>query len=51
MSHRPFLLVSQERREARAGIESWDAEPVDRPVVGDEGRGLGVSDERVLLDE
>ena len=43
-------LVTEERGEARAGIEPGDAEPVDRAVVGDQRGGLGVADERVLLD-
>ena len=50
ISQRPLCSVAEERGEARAGVEPWDAEPVDRAVVGHERRGLGVSDQRVLLD-
>src|SRR5438094_84191 len=44
------LLVAEERGEARAGIEAREAQPVDGPVAADEGGGLGVADERVVLD-
>jgi hypothetical protein len=43
-------MLPEERREARAGVEARDAEPVDRPVLADEGGGLKVSDEGVVFD-
>ena len=43
-------LVTDQRGEERGGVEPGRAHPVDRPVVSDQGRGLGVTDERVLLD-
>ena len=42
--------IAEQSREARVGIEARQAQPVDGAVVGDERRGLGVTDERVLLD-
>src|SRR5260370_40443572 len=47
----PALRVAPDQRgDERGGVEPGPAQPVDRPVVGDERRGLGVPDERVLLD-
>ena len=44
------VLVSQQGREAGAAVEARRAHPVDRAVVADERGGLGVADQRVLLD-
>ena len=46
----PVAVVAEDRGEARARVEAGDAQPVDRAVVGDQRRGLGVADQRVLLD-
>ncbi len=45
-------LVPIEQRGEHAGrVESGEAEPIDRPVGCDEGRGLQVADQSVLGDE
>ena len=44
------LLVAEERREAGAGVEAREAEPVDAAVTRDERRRLEVADEAVVLD-
>ncbi len=42
--------VSEQRCEARAGIEPREAAPVDRAVAADERCGLEITDEAVVLD-
>ena len=40
----------EQSSEDRAGVEPGHAEPVDRPVAADQRRGLGVADDRVILN-
>jgi hypothetical protein len=42
-------LVAEQRRETGSGIEAGQAEPVDRAICADQGRGLRVADEGVIL--
>ncbi len=44
------LLVAEDRRERRARVEPRRAPPVDRTVGAHQRSGLGVADERVVLD-
>ena len=44
------LAIAEERGEHRAGVEPRHTPPVDRSISADQGRGLGVADERVVLD-
>ena len=46
----PVRLVAEQRGEAGGRVEARQAEPVDRAVVADERRRLGVADQRVVLD-
>jgi hypothetical protein len=41
---------TQQRGEAGGRVETGQAEPVDRAVAADQGGGLAVTDERVVLD-
>ena len=45
-----MILGPQERTEGRGGIEARKAQPVDAAVVADEGAGVAVADERIVLD-
>jgi hypothetical protein len=45
----PCLAVEQTAEDARR-IETWHAEPVDRPVGGDERSRMAVREKRVLRD-
>src|SRR3712207_7685932 len=47
---RSVLLGAEQGGEDRAGVEPRHAQPVDRPVPPHQGRGLGVGNDRVLLD-
>ena len=47
---RPVVLVTQELGKARTGIESRQAEPVDRSVPSDQGDGVQIADDSVVLD-
>src|SRR5258706_7468925 len=40
----------QQRGEAGAAVEARQAQPVDRASVRDQGRGLAVADQAVILD-
>src|SRR5713226_2540689 len=42
--------LAEQRSEARAAIEARPAQPIDGAAVGDEGGGLAIADERVVLD-
>ena len=44
------VRVAEERREARARVEAGKAAPVDRARAADQGGGLEVADQRVVLD-
>ena len=44
------LVVAEEGREARGGVEARQAQPVDRAVGADQGGGVPVADHRVVLD-
>jgi hypothetical protein len=46
----PVALVAEQGREAGAGVEAGQAQPVDRAVEAHQGRRLGVGDDRVVLD-
>jgi hypothetical protein len=46
----PMLLLSQQRGEARCGVEVGQAQPVHRAVAANQGRGLQVTDQRVILN-
>ena len=50
--HQPaaMVLVAEQGREHRRLVEGGQAQPVDRAVQPDQGGGLGVTDEGVLLD-
>src|SRR6185437_14382351 len=41
--------VAEQRREAGAGVEAWEAQPVDRAAPLDERGGLQVADEGVVF--
>ena len=43
ISQRPCVGVAEQRREAGAGVEAREAQPVDRAVVGRPARRSGVS--------
>jgi hypothetical protein len=43
-------LLSQQRGKARRGVEAGQAQPVHRAVTADQGGGLQITDQRVLLD-
>jgi hypothetical protein len=43
-------FVAEQPGEASPGVEAGEAEPVDRPVPPDQGRGVGVPDEGIVLD-
>jgi hypothetical protein len=45
----PMLLLSQQRGEARCGVEAWQAQPVHRAVAADQGGRLQVTDQCVIL--
>ena len=45
-----MLPPSEQRREAGAGVESGEAEPIDRPVGPHEGGRMGVADQSVGVD-
>src|SRR5215469_6322537 len=60
--HRPFadrwayspaavVLVTQQGCEARVGVEPGQAQPVQCTIAADEGGGLHVTDQRVILDQ
>src|SRR5262249_12993565 len=36
--------------EARIAVEAWPAQPIDGAVATDEGRGLAITDQRIVLD-
>ena len=40
----------QQGGEAGPRVEAREAEPVDRPVAGDQGRRLAVADQGIVLD-
>ena len=42
--------VAEQRREAGPGVEAGQAQPVDRAVPAHQGRGLGVGNDRIVLD-
>ncbi len=42
---------SEQRREARVGVEIWQAEEADRTILGDESSRMKVTDQRVVFDE
>src|SRR4030095_12130641 len=44
------VLGPEQGGEARRCIETRQAEPVDRSVRADQGDGVGVTDQRVVLD-
>lgn len=44
------VLVAEQSGEAGGRVEAWQAQPVDRAVHADQGRGLFVADEGVVLD-
>ena len=46
----PVVRVAHQRREARARVEAREAAPVDRARAADQGGGLEVADQRVVLD-
>ena len=46
----PVLGGPQQGGEAGPRIEVREAEPVDRPVAGDQGRRLAVADQGIVLD-
>ena len=43
-------LVAEQRREARIGIESRPAKPVDRPVAADQGGRFAIAHECIVFD-
>src|SRR5271166_2912889 len=45
-----MLLLSQQRGEARCGVEARQAQPVHGAVAADQGGRLQVTDQRVILD-
>ena len=47
---RSVVLVTQELGEACPGIESRQAEPVDGSVPSDQGDGVQIADDSVVLD-
>ena len=42
--------AAEQGGEAGGGVEAGQAEPVDRPVLADQGGGAGVADHGVVLD-
>src|SRR4029079_4049330 len=51
-AYEPAAVVAgaEQRREAGRTVEARPAQPVERAVAPDEGGGLAVSDEGVVLD-
>jgi hypothetical protein len=43
--------VAEECREDRVGIETRQAEPIDRPAPTDERGGAAIADQRVVFDQ
>jgi hypothetical protein len=46
----PIALVAEQGRETGPGVEAGQTQPVDRAVPAHQGGGLGVGDDRVVLD-
>ena len=47
----PVFGRSEQRGEARARIDAWDAPPIDGSGTVDERNRLEIADDRVVLDE
>ena len=47
---RAVVLVPEQLGEAGRRVEAGQAQPVDRPVPADQGRGVEVADDAVILD-
>ena len=45
-----MLVVAEQRGEAGFGIETRPAQPVDRAVAPDQGGGLAIADQGMVLD-
>ena len=45
-----MFLGAEQGREDRARVDAGQAQPVDRPVPADQRGGLGVPDDRMILD-